>query len=477
METKMVVRRLLVMLAVASLLAFASSCRLGRRAASSAPLPPAGSAPEMGLPGVSGVVLFQDDFQDGQADGWTVNSAWDVQQSGDVYVFRAEGQGGAWVNGGQAWRDYAFRAGVRVEAGSLFLSSNLSQAGRYLLHLRSDGAYLLKEQPAGNYTLLAQTGPLAANAPHSVAIASQGGHLQVYVDNVLWMDYTDNAPLAGGTVAVSAVQGSRVTVDNVLVMSLGSPLPGGIVQAPPPSVAAPDPAVLAPPDGGGLAVVEVEPEEPPVVDEPSGGQPDLTVAGVSMQPQSPQQGQPMVVAVTVQNVGDGQAGAFNIRWNPEGANFVGCSWDVFGLPPGEAVDMLCDYQGYPQAGAFNWGVTVDADGEVAESNEGNNRQSGEIVVVPGLVQEPPPAPTGCRVSGWSMNSVTIAWDFPGDEANIEGFGVYQGTTSLEQWVGPPSREATIGNLQQGVQYHFDVRAYNEAGESGVDACFVDTTPQ
>jgi hypothetical protein len=32
---------------------------------------------------------------------------------------------------------------------------------------------------------------------------------------------------------------------------------------------------------------------------------------------------------------------------------------------------------------------------------------------------------------------------------------------------------TIGNLALSTHYHFDVRAFNMAGESQVDACFVD----
>jgi hypothetical protein len=35
----------------------------------------------------------------------------------------------------------------------------------------------------------------------------------------------------------------------------------------------------------------------------------------------------------------------------------------------------------------------------------------------------------------------------------------------------------LTNLRAGVQYHFDVRAYNAAGESRVDACNVDVTPK
>jgi hypothetical protein len=138
--------------------------------------------------------------------------------------------------------------------------------------------------------------------------------------------------------------------------------------------------------------------------------------------------------------------------------------------------MVCDYQGYPTPGAFNWVASVDPDNEVPESEDGNNSQSNEILVVPALQQEPPPAPIGCTVSSWTIDSVTLAWDFAGNEENIDGFGIYQGVTSAEKWVGPSARSATIGNLEQGVQYHFDVRAYNAVGESAVDVCFVDVTP-
>lgn len=474
--------RLVSFVLLLGLAATITACRLGQGGATpeaepqSQP-PPAQSGPGLGLPpGISGVVLFQDDFQDGQADGWSINSAWNVQQNGDMYTLRADGDGGAWVTNGGNWQNYIFRVGVRLESGSFLMSMNLTQSGRYMLHIREDGIYLLKEQPAGNYVILTQTGPFTMNAPHSVAIANQDGRLQVYVDQILWIDYTDNLPILAGTIAVTALDGSRVAVDNVVVLSLSAPLPAGIVQAPPPAAAAPDPAEIAPPEGGGLEIVDVDPEpdDSQVQDQPSVGQPDLAIDRVTIQPAAPEQNQPVTVAVIVQNGGDGHAGAFNVVWQPEGS-FVGCNWDIFGLPAGEVLDMVCDYQGYPTTGAFYWVASVDPDNEVPEMEDGNNSQSDEILVVPGLQQEPPPAPIGCMASTWTMNSVTLAWEFPGNEDNIDGFGIYQGVTSLEKWVGSQSRSTTIENLEQGVQYHFDVRANNAAGESAVDVCFVDVT--
>jgi subtilase family serine protease len=71
--------------------------------------------------------------------------------------------------------------------------------------------------------------------------------------------------------------------------------------------------------------------------------------------------------------------------------------------------MVCSYQGYPRAGTFNWGVSVDADHEIAESDERNNEQSGDIVINPVVVEEPPLEPTNSGVSSTGPTAVVITW--------------------------------------------------------------------
>jgi hypothetical protein len=212
-----------------------------------------------------GGYLFQDDFQDGQADDWNVNASWYVVQDGDSYVFSADGAGLAWVPGGGAWGEYVYRANTRLDRGSLVLNFNLSQTGRYLLHIRSDGLFLVKEFPVGEFTTLAQTGPFQTSGWNHLTMGNQGGHIQVYVNRVLWIDYTDSSPLPQGTIGVSTLDGSRGAIDDVLVTALKTQLPAGVVQAPPPIADAPDPEPL-----GELALDDVdfgdEPPPPPQVD-------------------------------------------------------------------------------------------------------------------------------------------------------------------------------------------------------------------
>lgn len=58
------------------------ACSIGRRG-TRAPVPPVAATPDIGIPGISGVVLFRDDFQDGQVQDWRVTAGWFVQQSRD----------------------------------------------------------------------------------------------------------------------------------------------------------------------------------------------------------------------------------------------------------------------------------------------------------------------------------------------------------------------------------------------------------
>jgi hypothetical protein len=237
-------------------------------------------APAVGTPRAEGVVLFQDDFQDGQPDGWQTTAGWYVQQEGDVYYFSSSGQGGAWVTSGGNWTDYEFQAAVRVTAGGVLLSYRLTQEGRYLLHFREDGLYLTKEYPKGNYTTLTQTAAPSLNAWHQVTVAGYGGHLQVYVDRVLQLDYTDPSPLLQGTIAAATLEGYQAAVDDVLVTRLMTASPTAAPMALPPTVPPPATPLLGeaelpleeappseevappPPPAAGLPVIDYFRSEP-----------------------------------------------------------------------------------------------------------------------------------------------------------------------------------------------------------------------
>ena len=330
----------------------------------------------------SGSILFRDDFQDGQPQDWSIKSAWNVEQFNEVYLFGTSGLGTANVTRGGSWTDYTFQTSARVNKGNLLLSTNLSKQGRYSLRLGTDGVFLLKESPAGKYNILGEAGPITAKTWHQVSFASQAGHLQVSIDKVLWFDYTDTTPITQGTIGVSALDGGRVFVDNVLVTKNQGALPSGVAQAPPPVNNAPsesqvieEQADIQPPGD----IQSVGEEIVPI--EVSGDQPDLVVSEVTFTPNPIIQGQPFTANFMIENRGGGDAGAFTFSLHfHANAGIADCNMDVSSLASGEAAWGDCSRQINGSTGNYPVEATADIEGEISESDENNNTTNMGLLV-------------------------------------------------------------------------------------------------
>jgi len=334
----------------------------------------------------AGTVLFQDDFQDGQAQEWKINSAWVVEQDGDVYTFGATGLGGAWIPFGGTWKNYSFKASAWLESGSMLFSSNLTQQGRYAVKISTQGVYLLKEQPAENYIVLAEAGPVTTSTWHVVEFASYAGHIQVSIDRVLWFDYVDtSSPILQGTIAVSALDGSRVQVDDVLVVQLGAPLTSGVAQAPPPLADAPSAEEVVQEELAGLSADQVDVEEEAAVpSQGEGSQPDLVITDIVFDPDPVIAGQPFVAEIFVMNQGGVQTSAFTVRLHfHEAVGLADCNWDFDNVGPGQVVWGGCTRTTNAPPGDSPTRATVDVEAEIPESDESNNEMTRTLSVSAG----------------------------------------------------------------------------------------------
>ena len=92
--------------------------------------------------------------------------------------------------------------------------------------------------------------------------------------------------------------------------------------------------------------------------------------------------------------------------------------------------------------------------------------------LPQPVTDEPSPPCNLRVTDYWSDYITIAWDTPRDDGGspITGFIVEKRDTSRQTWVkaGCVGSEVTtlkIGNLFEGVDYHFRLFAENKAGLS------------
>jgi hypothetical protein len=215
------------------------------------------------------IILFRDDFQDGDTAGWQVDGAWVVQQDGDIYTFSTTGAGWAFVPAGVGWQNgYALRASYLLEQGTLGFSFFATRSGRYYLAVDEERVSLVKADAAGTKTVLTQAAAPETGARHYLVIAKQAGAIQVYVDRTLWLAADDPAPLTAGTIMLGSTDGTTAWVDDVVVNRIGRALPAGA-----PAVAAVDPAdVVVPEDEApDLAVIpedDAEVEELPDINHP-----------------------------------------------------------------------------------------------------------------------------------------------------------------------------------------------------------------
>jgi len=338
------------------------------------------AALESAVPISAGSVLLREDFQDGVADGWEGDGGWYTLTTDDRVIWAAADDAWAWYGEGADWSNYALRLAFRTEEGGLAVSVGVGAEGRYVVQIAPDGVFLLRDAPYGAFEPLASAAPVEPGGWHLLAVGYYGGHLQVYVDRVLLIDQRDPNPLGPGTVAVGALPGSYVGLDNVIVNELSGALPS--LE---PAAAAGD-VPEGPLDPG----PEVDPPEE-VADGPDDpALANLDVTGVAFGRVEP--GRPFTVSMTVANTGGVDAIGFAILWETDGAD---CA-TVATVRAGEAASVECESPGLA-AGEYVWEAVADPGDFVEESDDGDNAASGRLTV--GGDEEPEP----------TLPNLTPAW--------------------------------------------------------------------
>lgn len=279
-----------------------------------------------------------------------------------------------------------------------------------MLRLNPESVYLIKEQPAENFSVLTQTGPVIMNTWHWIDMAAQAGHIQVYVDQALWIDFVDPAPLSRGTISMASLDGSRVEVDNVLVAQINGSLPSVQVQAPPPIVPEQPPIDEIEDEVSEIPLEEVEIEEQTPEMTVEGGLPDLVITEVVFSPDPVVQGQPFEMSYVIQNQGNAPAGAFTVHFHFHAASgLADCNADFPSLGAGQVAWGGCTRTTNSQPGTSPTELTVDIENEIAESNEDNNTRNQPLTVgaTGGSLL---PAPVGCGVMFLSSHEFLISWN-------------------------------------------------------------------
>jgi hypothetical protein len=168
------------------------------------------------IPAFAQEVLYTEDFEAGVAESWDLEPGWRVEQDERNFVLSGEGHSWARIERGQDWTNYSFRLRLKLIRGGIHLNYRVSEKGRYFIGFLEDGLYLNKETPWGKFFELARSDArIGINTWHDIEIRGEAGHLQVYVDGMLEIDFTDDAPITQGSIAFETLKESHAYVDNV----------------------------------------------------------------------------------------------------------------------------------------------------------------------------------------------------------------------------------------------------------------------
>jgi pectate lyase len=197
----------------------------------------------LAAPAASAATLFSDDFQDGNASGWSTNGgSWSVVTDGTLAWRQGGTSADARALAGTGWTDQAVQARVKPTAfngtgrhvGVTARAQNTSNY--YVLGLTNSGSLLLAKRVGGAFTTLASA-PASGTAGtfHTVRLEAFGTTLRGFVDGAQLISVVDTT-FTTGRVGLATFFASA-TFDDILVTdtpSSGGP-PTTTSTTPPPT--------------------------------------------------------------------------------------------------------------------------------------------------------------------------------------------------------------------------------------------------
>jgi hypothetical protein len=144
-------------------------------------------------------IIFQDDFEDGEHEDWTIfvapdsplGSTWAIELEDGNHFFSQTGHHLA-LAGDDTWNDYTFEVKVKlIDAIVVNIIFRSSAAGEYRLNYHQNRLRLMKETQGINSELIFVDQSLSLNTWHPIKIICVENSINIYVDDVLKLSYVD----------------------------------------------------------------------------------------------------------------------------------------------------------------------------------------------------------------------------------------------------------------------------------------------
>jgi photosystem II stability/assembly factor-like uncharacterized protein len=177
-------------------------------------------------------LLYSQDFESGQPEGWELGPGWEVTESDAGGVLAGRGHDWASLTTG-SWSDYRLRFNVKLTGDATLHANFRVEAGpsRYFIGLRREGSYLVKQTGPDSFTENLANADGLGDGWKTVEITGYGPTITVLVGEQVVMTYTDPEPLLSGGIAFESLAESQVLIDDVEIWG-AAPVPVQIDEAP-----------------------------------------------------------------------------------------------------------------------------------------------------------------------------------------------------------------------------------------------------
>jgi len=184
-----------------------------------------------------GDILFSDDFDDGNYDGWTPvidDTSWSVTSTGVLYNDGTKSVPRILADSTMPFKDYIFEADARCLSplGCALIFRAEDYNNLYSFQLDSGlqpGEWCLRLSRFSRFTWPAEYYDLAPHVPcpvptnygkwHHLKVEVGGAHIKCYIDGIMVFDVTDTvAPIYSGGVGFRTFTWSKAEFDNVVVL-------------------------------------------------------------------------------------------------------------------------------------------------------------------------------------------------------------------------------------------------------------------
>lgn len=173
----------------------------------------------------SAAALFSDDFNDGNANGWTATSGtWGIITDGSPAYKQSGTSEGRTSAGSSSWKDYSVQAKIKLDtfnAGNrVYLAARYVDGNNYYaasLYNNNGGTLeIRKKVSASSSTLVSKSYALTTGIWYDVKLVVEGTSIQLYVGGVLQLSATDSSQSAGA-IGLITQGGAMAKYDDIVV--------------------------------------------------------------------------------------------------------------------------------------------------------------------------------------------------------------------------------------------------------------------